>query len=47
MNYFMRINVLVVKKCDDCGHMTKFQNKYRTEVNDQSLCNMKSEMEEI
>ena len=30
------------KKCDDCGHSTKFQNKYRTDINDQSLSNMKA-----
>ena len=23
------------KKCDDCGNLTKFQNKYRTDINDQ------------
>ena len=29
------------KKCDDCGNLTKFQNKYRTDINDQSFSNMK------
>ena len=37
----MKRNVLVVKKCDDCGNLTKFQNIYRTDINDQSLSNMK------
>ena len=29
------------KKCDDCGNLTKFQNKYRISINDQSFSNMK------
>ena len=29
------------KKCDDCGNLTKFQNKYHTDINDQSLSNLK------
>ena len=29
------------KKYDDCGNLTKFQNKYRIDINDQSLSNMK------
>ena len=29
------------QKCDDCGILTKFQNKYRTNINEQSLTNMK------
>ena len=41
MNYFTKRNVLVVKKCDDCGNFTKFQNKYRIDIDDQSLSNMK------
>ena len=31
----------MVKKCDDCGNLTKFQKKYRTNINDQSFSNMK------
>ena len=23
------------KKCDDCGNLTKFENKYRIDINDQ------------
>ena len=41
MNYFTKRNVLVVKKCNDCGNLTKFQNKYRIDINDQSLSNIK------
>ena len=41
MNYFMKRNVLVVKKCDDCENLTKFQNKYHIDINDQSLSDMK------
>ena len=41
MNYFTKRNVLVVKECDDCGNLTKFQKKYRTDINDQSFSNMK------
>ena len=29
------------KKCNDCGNLTTFQNKYRTDINYQSLSNMK------
>ena len=29
------------KKCDDCENLTKFKNKYRTDINDQSLPNLK------
>ena len=29
------------KKCDDYGNLTKFQNKYRTDINDRSLSNVK------
>ena len=29
------------KKCDDYGNLTKFQKKYHTDINDQSLSNMK------
>ena len=29
------------KKCDDYGNLTKFQNKYRPDIDDQSLSNMK------
>ena len=29
------------KKCDDYGNLTKFQNKYRIDKNDQALSNMK------
>ena len=29
------------KKCDDCGNLTKFQKKYRTDINYQSLSNIK------
>ena len=29
------------KKCDDCGNLTKFENKYHIDINDQSLSNVK------
>ena len=29
------------KNCDNCGNLTKFQNKYHTDINDQSLFNIK------
>ena len=29
------------KKFNDCENLTKFQNKYHTDINDQSLSNMK------
>ena len=29
------------KKCIDCGNLTKFKNKYYTDINDQSLSNIK------
>ena len=29
------------KKCNDCGNLTKFQNKYCIDINDKSFSNMK------
>ena len=29
------------KKCDDCGNLTKFPNKYHIDINDQSLSDTK------
>ena len=29
------------KTCDDSRNLTKFQNKYHTDINDQSFSNMK------
>ena len=41
MNYFTKKKCVGGKKCDDCGNLTKFQNKYHIDINDQSLSNMK------
>ena len=38
---FYQNKCVVGKKCDDCGNLIKFENKYYTDINDQSLSNMK------
>ena len=32
---FYENKFVVGKKCDDCGNLTEFQNKYHTDINDQ------------
>lgn len=41
MNLFYQNKCVGGKKCDHCGNLTLFQNKYSIDINDQLLSNLK------